>query len=285
MVAFSVTRFAPSPTGYLHLGNAFSALFAARLGQRFLLRIEDIDPQRCKPEYIAAIYEDLHWLGLTWEAPVRLQSQHFDDYRAALTTLANRNLLYPCFCTRQDIARAGGAPQGDHGPLYPGTCRHLAPEQASQRIAAGEAYALRLNVDQALRQTGPLIWHDRGKGQQAARPDLLGDVVLARTLRGVSGASALMPASYHLCVTVDDALQGITLVTRGDDLFEATHIHRLVQELLGLPVPDYYHHGLLTDEKGQRLAKRNSVPSLRDLRQTGICPQKLISDLPLSSGP
>mgnify|MGYP000895636315 FL=1 len=227
-----ITRFAPSPTGYLHVGNAFSALFAARHGQRFLLRLEDIDPQRCKPVYEQALYEDLQWLGLTWEEPVRSQSRHFAEYQLALDKLSAQGLLYPCFCTRQDIQRAGGAPQGDYGPLYPGTCRHLQADEVTARMQAGQAYALRLKVDDSMARTGPLYWHDRAKGKQLAQPQAHGDVVLARTLRGVSGDNALMPASYHLCVTHDDALQGITLVTRGEDLFGSTHIHRLLQALL-----------------------------------------------------
>lgn len=274
----AITRFAPSPTGHLHEGHAFSALWAARLGQRFLLRLEDIDPQRCKPEYEQAIYEDLHWLGLHWEEPVRRQSEHFAAYQLVLDALQARDLLYPCFCTRQDIARAGGAPQGDYGPLYPGTCRHLPPALRAERIAGGEAYALRLNVDKAV-QGLHLRWHDRGKGWQQAVPEKHGDVVLARTLRGVGETAALMPASYHLCVTHDDALQGITLVTRGQDLFTATDIHVLLQQLMGWPTPEYYHHPLLTDGSGKRLAKRDNAPPLRELRAQGLSAEALIGRL------
>lgn len=276
-----ITRFAPSPTGYMHLGNAFSALFAARAGERFLLRIEDIDPQRCKPEYEQAVYDDLAWLGLHWPQPVRRQSEHFAEYQSVLNRLEGMNLLYPCFCTRQDIARAGGAPQGDYGPVYPGTCRHLTPAQAKERQARGEAYALRLKTDLAMRQTGDLHWHDRQQGRQLARPDLHGDVVLARTLRGVAGEQGLMPASYHLCVTHDDALQEITLVTRGMDLFGATHVHRLLQALMGWPVPEYWHHELIADGAGQRMAKRAASQSVRDLRLAGADAGKLIASLPL----
>lgn len=282
-----VTRFAPSPTGYLHKGHAFSALFAARLGQRFILRLEDIDPQRCRPEFEQAIYEDLAWLGLVWAQPVRRQSEHFADYRKVIDRLQGEGLLYPCFCTRQDIARAAGAPQGghggDHGAVYPGTCRHLSDAERQERVARGDAYALRLFCDEAVRRTGGLAWHDAIKGEQVAAPHLLGDVVLARTLRGVAGDNPLMPASYHLCVTVDDALQGITLVTRGEDLFIATHTHRLLQALLGLPVPRYHHHPLLQDESGQRLAKRAGSTSLRDLRASGATARSLIDTLPLPS--
>lgn len=263
-----ITRFAPSPTGELHLGHAHSALFAAgeagRAGGRFLLRIEDIDPVRCRAEFTAAILADLAWLGLRWEEPVRRQSEHFDDYRAALARLEADGLLYPCFCTRADIAReieaAGHAPHGPDGPLYPGSCRALPAAERAARMAAGQPYALRLDMAEALRRSGPLSWHDRGAGVVAARPELFGDVVLARKD---------CPASYHLAVTVDDALQGISLVTRGADLFPATHIHRLLQARLGLPTPDYAHHPLLTDETGRRFAKRDKALTLRALREAG----------------
>ncbi len=263
-----MTRFAPSPTGHLHLGHAHSALFAfraaRRTGGRFLLRIEDIDPVRCRPEFAAGIAEDLAWLGLDWEEPVRRQSDHFADYRAALDRLAEAGLLYPCFCTRAEIqaeiARAGHAPHGPDGPVYPGRCRSLPPAERALRIAAGQPFALRLAVDEAARRAGPLTWHDRVRGRQTARPDLFGDVVLARKDT---------PASYHLAVTVDDALQGVTLVTRGEDLFAATHLHRLLQAALGLPTPDYHHHRLLTDDAGRRLAKRDRALTLRALREAG----------------
>ncbi len=271
------TRFAPSPTGYLHEGHAFSALLAARLGTRFLLRIEDIDPQRCKPDYITAIYEDLGWLGLNWEPPVRCQSEHLPDYQRALDQLSARGLLYPCFCTRSDIARAAGAPQGDHGPLYPGLCRGLDPAVVTARMDAGDAYALRLDVAKAcVHISHELRWHDARKGWQVAQPQRHGDIVLARTLRGVRGEAAFMPASYHLCVVHDDAAQGVTLVTRGDDLFAVTDIHRLLQALLQLPVPAYHHHPLLCDASGKRLAKRDSAPALRELRAQGTTASALL---------
>jgi glutamyl-Q tRNA(Asp) synthetase len=274
-----ITRFAPSPTGALHKGHAFSALFAAQVGQQFLLRCEDIDPQRCKPTYWQAIEADLRWLGLSWPLPVRRQSQQMSDYQNALDRLSARGLLYPCFCTRADIVRAGGAPQvegtgSDHGPLYPGTCRGRTDAQA--KIDAGEPYALRLDMAKACAQvTEPLRWHDRAKGWQVARPALHGDIVLARTLRGVADRAALLPASYHLCVVHDDALQGISLVTRGEDLFAVTAIHRLLQELLALPVPAYFHHPLLSDSKGKRLAKRHNAPALAELRAQGLTAQHL----------
>lgn len=271
-----VTRFAPSPTGPLHLGHAHSALFAFKTAQdasgRFLLRIEDIDPNRCRPEFEAALEEDLAWLGLSWEEPVRRQSAHMADYRAALGRLDALGVTYPCFCSRKDIAdeiaRAGNAPHlvamGPEGPLYPGLCRHLPRDAAAARVAAGEAHGVRLDVDKAAALTGPLSWHDRGRGTVAALTGLLGDVVLARRDA---------PTSYHLAVTVDDAIQGVTLVTRGEDLFHATHVHRLIQALLQLPVPDYHHHGLLLNERGERLSKRDGATGLRTLRGQGLTPE------------
>lgn len=265
-----VTRFAPSPTGRLHLGHAYSALFAhaqAGEGGRFLLRIEDIDPVRCRPEFIDGIVEDLGWLGLTWEQPVRRQSEHLDDYRAALARLEGLGLLYPCFCTRKDIAdevsRAGHAPHGPDGVLYPGLCRALPAAERAARRAAGDSFALRLDMRAATSQAGRLVWHDHAAGSQAATPEIFGDVVLARKDT---------PTSYHLAVTMDDALQGVTLITRGEDLFAATHVHRLLQALLDLPVPQYHHHHLLTDDTGKRFAKRDRSLTLQALRQTGCSP-------------
>ncbi|PWC42111.1 tRNA glutamyl-Q(34) synthetase GluQRS [Azospirillum sp. TSO22-1] len=270
----TVTRFAPSPTGHLHLGHAHSALFGWRAATaakgRFLLRIEDIDPQRCRPEFERDLMEDLAWLGLAWETPVRRQSNHLDDYRAALGRLQALGVVYPCFCTRRDIAaeiaRAGHAPHGPDGPLYPGTCRHLAESERAARMAAGEAYAWRLDVAAAVRRVGPPRWFDRGRGWQEATPEILGDVVLARKDT---------PTSYHLSVTVDDDLQGVTLVTRGEDLFFATHLHRLLQALLGLHVPEWHHHGLLTNDRGERLAKRDRAQTLRSLREAGCAPAEV----------
>lgn len=263
-----VTRFAPSPTGYLHEGHAFSALFAAEAarqgGGRFLLRIEDIDVTRARPEFEAAIHEDLAWLGLTWETPVRRQSDHFADYRAALDTLAARGLIYPCFCTRREIAAeiaaSAGAPQGPDGPLYPGTCRHLEGEARAARAASGAPYALRLDMARAAAAAGPLTLVESGVRQDAT-PEIFGDVVLGRKET---------PASYHLAVTLDDAVQGVTLVTRGADLRPAAHLHRLLQALLHLPEPEWRHHRLLTDLSGKRLAKRDNATPLRDLRTGGV---------------
>lgn len=274
-MADTVTRFAPSPNGFLHLGHALSALTGYRAareaGGRFLLRIEDIDTGRARPEFEQAIHEDLAWLGLEWERPVRRQSEHFADYEAALARLDGKGLTYPCFCTRKDIeaeiARSPAAPHGPEGALYPGICRHLSRTDRAARIAAGEKFAVRLDVAKAMTLTGPLSWHDRLKGEIAADPASLGDVVLARKD---------IPTSYHLAVTVDDAIQGVTLVTRGEDLFHATHIHRLLQALLELPVPAYWHHGLIRDARGERLAKSKGAPALRDLRVAGMSAEAVV---------
>jgi len=270
-----VTRFAPSPTGYLHLGHVRSALegwrAAREAGGRFLLRIEDIDHTRCRDEYAEAIIADLAWLGLDWDGPVRRQSEHFADYRAALARLEEQRLLYPCFCTRREIqaeiARAGGAPQGELRALYPGTCRRLDPAERAARRTQAADYALRLDVAAALARTGPLAWHEDGR-RIAADPAASGDVVLARKE---------VPTSYHLAVTVDDALQGVSLVTRGVDLFAATHVHRLLQALLGLPTPRYRHHPLLTDAQGRRLAKRDQALTIRAMREGGMTAAEIIA--------
>jgi glutamyl-Q tRNA(Asp) synthetase len=263
------TRFAPSPSGHLHLGHAFSALFAHERagGGGFLLRIEDIDSGRCRPEYEAALLEDLAWLGLVWEEPPRRQSDHLADYAAALERLNAAGLIYPCFCTRREIAReiarSASAPQGPDGLLYPGTCRALSQAERRARLAAGARPALRLDMPKAARAAGTLSWQDEVEGTIQAKPETFGDVVLARRDIGTS---------YHLAVTLDDALQGISLVTRGRDLFEATHVHRLLQALLDLPVPRWHHHALVTDEAGRRLAKRDDARSLRGLRAEGVTP-------------
>lgn len=266
-----VTRFAPSPTGRLHLGHAASALwnaeFARTQGGTMLLRIEDIDPGRCREPFVAAILEDLSWLGLAWPEPVRRQSEHLPDYAAALERLRADGLIYPCFCTRADIAaeiaRAGGAPHAGETQLYPGLCKALTPAEATQRLAAGHAACWRLHMDRAVRTRGPLRWWDAGQGWREARPAQHGDIVLARKDA---------PVSYHLAVTLDDALQEVTDVIRGEDLLEATDIHRLLQALLDLPTPRYRHHPLLRDETGARLAKRDNAPTLADLRAQGATP-------------
>ena len=260
-----VTRFAPSPTGRLHLGHAFAALqahdHARAAGGRFLLRIEDIDGTRSRETFVAGIAEDLAWLGLTWDGPVLRQSARLDVYDASLADLRSRDLLYPCFCTRADIAASASAPHhGPDGLIYPGTCRRLPAGEAAARIAAGVPHAWRLAMDRAVALAGPLDWTDQIAGPQRADPAAFGDVVLARKDA---------PASYHLAVTIDDAAQGITDVVRGRDLMRATDIHRLLQALLGLPTPRYRHHPLLLGPDGARLAKRNGAPALADLRAAG----------------
>jgi len=272
-----ITRFAPSPNGYLHLGHAYAAMVAhgAARGSwgRFFLRIEDLDLSRCRPEYEQAIFEDLAWLGLSWERIVLRQSQRFAIYAEALGALKSKGLLYPCFCTRRDIAReierSGVAPHllhGPEGPLYPGTCRHLSEAERTDRMAAGGAYALRIDMARAIRVAGPLTWYDEIAGEQEAHPERLGDVVLARKD---------VPVSYHLAVVVDDATQGISLVTRGRDLFEATHVHRLLQKLLWLPTPSYRHHALVVDAGGTRLAKSAASTPIRELRDQGFSPDEV----------
>ena len=261
-----VSRFAPSPTGRLHLGHAFAAIQAhdhARAEEgAFLLRIEDIDGTRSREEHVAGIVEDLAWLGLAWDGPVVRQSARLDEYERALADLRGRALLYPCFCTRADIAASVSAPH--HGPdrlVYPGTCRRLNPGAAAARVAARHAHAWRLDMAGAVAHAGPLTWTDLVAGTQIAEPMAFGDVVLARKDA---------PASYHLAVTVDDAAQRVTDVVRGRDLFRATDIHRLLQALLRLPTPVYRHHDLLLGPDGERLAKRNGAPALADMRAAGV---------------
>jgi glutamyl-Q tRNA(Asp) synthetase len=256
-------RFAPSPTGHLHLGHALSALLnheeARRAGARFLLRIEDIDPTRCKPEFERSIYEDLEWLGLQWETPVRRQSQHFEEYAGALGKLEAEGLLYASFETRADLARliTGRDPEG--GPRY-SRDEGLSAAEARAREARCEPYALRLDMREALsRIASPLFWNEAEETIEA-EPLRWGDVVLGRKET---------PASYHLAVVLDDALQGVTNIVRGQDLYEATAVHRVLQELLGLPAPHYKHHRLLLDEHGKKLSKRDRSTTLRDLRASG----------------
>ena len=267
-----ITRFAPSPTGALHLGHAYSAIRAHDLARRhagigggqggagFLLRIEDIDGARSRADHIAGIIDDLTWLGLRWDGPVTYQSARLPLYADALDHLQAMDLLYPCFCTRADIAASLGAPQaGDAVAVYPGTCRSLpSPVRAEKRALAPHAW--RIDMARAVGIAGPLHWHDALAGHVVANPLAQGDVVLARKDA---------PASYHLAVTVDDAAQCVSDVMRGADLFIATHIHRLLQALLGLPTPRYHHHPLLADENGRRLAKRDGAPTLAQLRALG----------------
>ena len=276
-------RFAPTPSGYLHLGHAYSALIAwanaQGPGSRLLLRIEDIDRPRCRPAFEQAIYQDLAWLGIYWRRPVRRQSENMGDYADALTALGARGVLYPCFCTRSEvraeIERADAAPHGPDGPHYPGTCRELSRAEQNRRIRAGKAHALRINMAKAAALAGPLSWTDRKAGVVAADPLSAGDVVLARKD---------VPTSYHLAVAVDDHLQGVTLVTRGWDLFHATHVHRLLQALLGLDTPVYYHHPMITDPNGVRLAKRNRAVTLRALRNARKTPGDVRRMIDLDNG-
>jgi glutamyl-Q tRNA(Asp) synthetase len=278
----STTRFAPSPTGYLHLGHAFAALTAARAGARFLVRLEDIDATRCRPQYEAAILEDLAWLGLSWEEPVLRQSARMAAYGAGLKRLQAMGLVYPCFCSRreiaEEIARAAEAPQGPDGPLYPGTCRSLSAADREERIAAGVPYALRLDAAKAAQIAGPLFFTEAGAGPKAEQgriavdPLLFGDVVLARKET---------PAAYHLAVVSDDAFQGVDLVTRGNDLFAAAHIQRLLQALLGLPAPAYAHHRLILDAAGRKFSKRDRAVTLRAWREAGVTPQDIRARLGL----
>ncbi len=272
-----VFRFAPSPNGYLHLGHALSALLnadrARAAGGRLLLRIEDIDTSRCRPEYEAAIYEDLGWLGLTWEQPVRRQSEHFGAYRAALGQLEAMGLIYPSFESRAEIAalvaereqRATWPRDPDGAPLYPGNAWTMAEAERARRIEAGDPYALRLDMAAAVAKAGPLTWSEGG-AEQPADPARWGDVILARKD---------VPASYHLAVVVDDAAQGVTDVVRGSDLFHATSVHRLLQSLLGLPAPRYQHHRLILDEAGRKLSKSTRATGLRELRAQGVAPSAI----------
>jgi glutamyl-Q tRNA(Asp) synthetase len=264
------TRFAPSPTGLLHLGHAFAAWRAwaeAQDGQgTMLLRMEDIDSTRCRAHWEDAILEDLRWLGLTWPAPVWRQSARMPAYRAALERLERLGVIYPCFCTRRELSGID-APQGPEGPLYPGTCRGLSIRDRADRMEAGGPCCWRLDAAKALRLTGPLRWTDLIRGVQTCDTGALGDVVLARKD---------IATSYHLAVTVDDAAQQITVVTRGEDLFASTHVHRLLQALLDLPVPVWRHHRLVCDENGRRLAKRDDARSIRSFREAGLTPGEVL---------
>lgn len=259
-------RFAPSPNGRLHLGHAYSALTtwaaAQAVGGQVLLRIEDIDRARCKPEFDAAIIGDLTWLGLAWHGPILRQSGRFELYQSAAKTLTDRGLLYPCSCSRTQIAARATAKDPDGAPLYPGTCRHLKREESLARIAAGEAVQWRLDMGKAVALAGPLTFREKGETVEAD-PARWGDAVIVRKDT---------PTSYHLSVVIDDADQGVTDVTRGMDLFAATDLHVLLQSLLGLPVPDYAHHGLITDEGAEKLAKSRGSKSLADLRAEGWTP-------------
>lgn len=271
------TRFAPSPTGLLHIGHAWSALQGWRAARAepdgsFLLRIEDLDGDRCRPEFEQAILDDVAWLGLTWDGPVRRQSDHLDDYSQALDKLEADSLIYPCFCTRrqirEEVAASVSAPHGPLGIIYPGTCRNLDADERRRRIDAGESFALRLDMVEAARHTGPLTWHELREGEVAVDATQTGDVVVARKE---------IATSYHLTVTTDDHLQGVTLINRGRDLYHATHVHRVLQALLGYDEPDYDHHGLLLDAEGNRFAKRDRAATLQSLREAGHTPEEIIA--------
>ena len=277
-----VTRFAPSPTGRLHRGHAFSALSAwtaaREAGGRFLLRIEDIDTERCRPEYEAGIVEDLAWLGLDWESPVRRQSEHFDDYQAALERLRAEGLVYRCFRTRKEVAEAiASAPHGPSGDGQALTAGPLHPNEEERFLEEDRPFAWRLSMARAREVLGPrwetLSYAEEGKGRLRADPEAGGDVVLARKGLGVA---------YHLAVTVDDALQCVTHVIRGEDLIEAVPVQRLLQELLGLPEPEYRHHGLVLDGDGRRFAKRRGGETVADLRAAGMDPAALKGELGFS---
>jgi glutamyl-Q tRNA(Asp) synthetase len=279
-----VLRFAPSPNGRLHLGHAYSALlndaFARRLGGRFLLRMEDIDLTRCRPAFEAALLDDLSWLGLSWETPVRRQSEHFGEYRAAAERLRDRGILYPCFCSRKEVAadaaaRAAGAGEPwprdpDGAPLYPGRCRALPVLERERRVGEGRAHAWRLDGEAARRLVGALSYGrfglDGGEDRVAAEPARWGDAVVVRKE---------IPTSYHLSVVADDALQGVTHVVRGADLEAATDLHVLLQALLGLPTPRYHHHPLLRDEGGDKLSKSLRSRPLAELRAEGTTPEAI----------
>lgn len=272
-------RFAPSPNGALHLGHAYSALcnerVAAALGGRLLLRIEDLDRARCKPQYESAILDDLAWLGLRFEAPPRRQSNHCCDYAKAAARLEEFGFVYPCFCSRTEVARNSAGRDPDGAPLYPGTCRLLSRGERQERLARGERAALRLDMRRAIeRAPAGIVWSEFGEGSKpvyrAAEPAEWGDVVLA---------GRDLAASYHLAVTVDDALQGITDVVRGRDLLPATSVHRLLQELLSLPAPRYRHHRLVLDPAGGKLSKRRRSPSLGALREVGFSAAQIRASL------
>ncbi|WP_422001020.1 tRNA glutamyl-Q(34) synthetase GluQRS [Reyranella sp.] len=274
-----VTRFAPSPTGELHLGSAYSAWTgwhrAREAGGTFLVRIEDIDIRRCKRAFETAILADLAWLGFAWDGAVRRQSEHFADYGRALDRLDRMGLVYPCFCSRADIEReiaaSAHAPHARHlgpdGPLYPGTCRRLTPQERRARLDAGQEHCLRLDAARAAAQAGPYHFVDETLGRVEGEPLLLGDFVIARKDT---------PTSYHLSVTVDDHLQGVTLVTRGVDVLPSTHAHGLLQRLLGYDPPLYAHHPLLTDPSGRRFAKRDRDMTIRAMRESGMTPAAVV---------
>jgi glutamyl-Q tRNA(Asp) synthetase len=263
------TRFAPSPTGHMHLGHVFSALFsyeaAKKLGGKFILRIEDIDSQRSSKVFEESIYEDLEWLQIKYSTGIRYQADHMDDYKGAIKELQKLDMVYPCFCSRSDIKaeimRAGNAPHEEETSIYPGTCRRLSKEERIKKIAIGTSFAWRLNIRAAAKKLGNLVWRDLRLGKHTVPVGTMGDVVLARKD---------VPTSYHLSATLDDHIQRIGLVTRGEDLVSATHVHKIIQSLLELKSPIYLHHPLILDSKGVRLSKRTRAQTVKSLKTSGL---------------
>ena len=278
----TVTRFAPSPTGRLHLGHVLAAQVAHALARQangvFLLRHEDIDGPRVREDFYQGIEEDLKWLGLIWDGEPLRQTSRIAAYDAALASLRGKNLVYPCFCTRREIqeewTRMGAAPQGPEAPVYPGTCRQLTNDEQQEKFHSGIAYAWRLDSGMAGETAGPLTFRDLRFGEIPVKPELLGDVVLARKDIGTA---------YHLAVVVDDAFQEITHVTRGDDLLPSTNVHRLLQFLLGFREPLYLHHPLVLDKQGKRLAKRSDSLAIAALRENGITPAEVLNQVAAAS--
>lgn len=279
MTSPTITRFAPSPTGFLHLGHAYSAFFSEKEARAnngiFLIRIEDIDKDRCSPKFENEILHDLAWLQLNWNDPIRRQSNHMDDYINALNKLKRLNLIYPCTLTRKELSEALSAPhfnlsEFDKQKAPVETYQYISNSETERRLKSNTPHALRLHMKSALKLAGNMTWYDKEAGVQKAEPEIFGDVVLARKD---------IPTSYHLSVTVDDAIQGITTITRGEDLFKVTHIHRLLQELLGLPTPNYHHHKIITDANGNRLAKRNKANTINALRELGTTPEEIRDSL------
>jgi|TARA_B110000116_G_C16789997_1_gene563154 glutamyl-Q tRNA(Asp) synthetase len=264
-----ITRFAPSPTGRLHMGHAYSALFAESLaivdGGKFFLRIEDIDKNRCREEHVEGIYEDLKWLGICLDSEILFQSTRFDEYKNSINILRGMGVLYPCFCSRKKIeveqSNVALAPHGPGSPKYSGNCRAIRSEEREGRIAKGEPHSLRLDCSKASAITGELQWFDQLAGNMNMEPSILGDVIISRKD---------IATSYHLAVTLDDAEQGVTLISRGEDLMESTHVHRMLQCLLGLPVPQWCHHKLITNSAGKRFSKREGSLTLKEMRDSGI---------------
>lgn len=274
----TVTRFAPSPTGKLHLGHAYSALYSEKIARenngKFIVRIEDIDKTRCKQQYVDCILDDLNWLGVKWCDEVLIQSTRIEQYQLASKKLLSLGMLYPCFCTRKEIASnsdvANRKLHNENNSLYPGTCRNLSDEEVSEKIRKGIPYSLRLNSAKAKEKVGKVYWSDHLSGLHEVDYDVMGDVVIVRKDIGTS---------YHLAVTVDDDFQGVNLVTRGLDLFESTHVHRVLQSLLDLDIPEWSHHELIRDSAGKRYSKSDQSLSLEKLRESGVSAKDIRKDL------